>query len=61
MRSPVAWIFDLAGFSAMSDLDTLRVDTLLKTHFPGGNQSTIEGSSFDSFIFDVLGGNFKLL
>ena len=61
VRSPTPWIFALAGFSDVSDLDTLRVGPFLRTHCLVGPWSALEGSPFDCFIFDVFGGSSEVV
>ena len=51
---PTPWIFALAGFSAISDLETLRVGALFVHSLYCGSQSAREGSPFFLFLFLIF-------
>ena len=51
MRSPIHWIFNLAEFSAVFDLDNLRVGAFLQTHCLVGPRSALDGSPFNGLVF----------
>ena len=61
VRSMTPWIFDFSSFSAVSDVNTLRVGALLSTRCLKGPWSAHEGSLFDCFVFDVFGGSSKVV